>query len=204
LPGRAEDARQRRAHGEEVERRAGRESRQARRPGELGCEHAIEPVGALADHRRIVEHARGVHHAAQRRQLRAQRIPSRDQRVAVGDVGGDGAHRDAALGELGELSRLVVGRCRPADQDEVPDPTRDPRLRDRPSDRAQAARDQVGRVAAQRARCPVTAQRGEPGAEHRVPADRDLIVGTVDRIDRPGDTAGISRVEIDQAAPQLG
>ena len=86
LAARAQHRRDGREEHEEVERVAAGERIQQMAALHLGCEDAGEAIGILLEQACIVEHARAVHHAAQRRAVGADARQQRAERGGVAHV----------------------------------------------------------------------------------------------------------------------
>jgi len=134
---------------------------------ELRGEHLLEVLPALALERDVVDDARGVEDAAQRRVGADPGEDARERRL-VGDVARLGGDAAALFPERGEACARLFIRSPPAEQHEAARAARGEPLGELEADAAEPSCDEVGRVGAQRER------RGGRGGDRADALDESL------------------------------
>ena len=147
LAGRAEQRRRRREQDEVVEGAARAVSSwRCGAPSTLGASTVAKRRPVLAHEGAVVEHAGGVDHAAQRRQLRGDGVEGAGHVARVADVGLQHEHLGAGRLAAGRWRADGLGaRSAPAEQREVAGALADEPLGHEQAETAQAAGDEVAR-----------------------------------------------------------
>ncbi len=127
----------------------------------LGAQHRSQALGGERGDDAVVQHARGVHHGAERVLQRAEQP---GQRVAVGDVAGRERHLGARLGQFGdECGRTGGLDAAPGDQQQAAHSVLGDQVTgDQRAQGAGRAGDQHGPVRVEQ-RCRVDGGGGHPG-----------------------------------------